>query len=133
MSETTRSVLRGVLLVILATIIVLGVAIGDDTAPDRVASLGARIRCPVCSGESIADSPSETARAMMEVVAEQVESGRSDAEILDFFQARFGEVILLDPAPRGANLILWLLPVAALAVGIALAAGQLRVKVTNNR
>ena len=124
-----RAALRGGLIVILTAIIVLGVAIGDGSDPDRVTALGRQIRCPVCSGESIADSPSETARAMMSVVSEQVDQGRSDAEILDFFRARYGDVILLDPAPTGANLVLWVLPALALAVGVILAVGRLRTRV----
>ena len=110
----------------LAGIIVAGVAAGSNAPDDRVAALGARIRCPICTGESIADSPSETAGAMMEIVAEQVEEGKTDDEILAFFRARYGDIILLDPPIRGLNLALWLLPALALAIGVVLGFGTLR-------
>ena len=55
------------------------------TAPppleDRARAIGSQIRCPVCQGESIADSPSETARNMMDLVRDRVAEGRTDQEI----------------------------------------------------
>ena len=46
--------------------------VGDEAADDRVARLGASIKCPVCQGEAIVDSPSPTAAAMLEVLEEKV-------------------------------------------------------------
>ncbi len=80
----------------------------------------------MCQGEPIADSPSETARAMMDIVAERVAIGESDGQIVEYFRTRYGDWVVLDPPFRGATLVLWLLPVAALAGGIMLIAGRVR-------
>ncbi len=56
---------------------------------------------------------------MRAVIEEKVAAGQSDQEIEDFFIARYGEWILLDPPPRGKNLLLWALPALGLAVGAA--------------
>ena len=69
MSEKARRWIAGVVTVALAVVVVAGLIIGEDTEQDRVRALGTRIKCPVCQGESIADSPSETATAMLEIVA----------------------------------------------------------------
>ncbi len=104
-----------------ATVIVVGLTADRAPAsPDRVASISARLRCPVCQGESIADSPSGIARELQGVVREQVAAGRSDAQIEAFFQQRYGGWVLLDPPRRGATLVLWVLPVVALAGGAAI-------------
>ncbi len=84
---------------------------------------GARIKCPVCQGESIAESPSETSTAMLAVVAEKVAAGESDDQIIQYFTDRYGSGILLDPPFRGRTLALWLTPLAALAAGVALILG----------
>lgn len=84
---------------------------------DRVARLGNALRCPVCRGVAIADSPAEMARRMMEEVRTQVAEGKSDEEILSFFEARYGEWSLLQPKATGENLIIWLLPLFFLACG----------------
>ncbi|HSR47185.1 MAG TPA: cytochrome c-type biogenesis protein, partial [Anaerolineales bacterium] len=85
---------------------------------DRVATLGAAIKCPVCQGEAIIDSPSETASAMMELLEEKVAAGETDQQIIDFFQSRFGDGIYLDPPFEGKTVVVWLTPVAAIAGGL---------------
>ncbi len=90
---------------------------GGGSDADRVDSLAGRLRCPTCPNESIADAPSETGRALRDLIAEQIAAGRSDAEIEDFFVGRYGEWVLLDPAPRGRNVWLFGLPAAAALVG----------------
>jgi len=84
---------------------------------DRVQELSERLRCPVCKSVSIAESPSETAVAMRQVVAEQVAAGRTDQQIVDHFRARYGDWVLLDPPRRGPALLLWLAPLAVAALG----------------
>ena len=118
MDSKTRSVVGWVLTVVLASVVVVGLVMGDSAAQDRVDSLGARIKCPVCQGEAIGDSPSETARAMVEIVEEKVAAGETDSQIVDYFTARYGDGILLDPPFAGRTLLVWLLPVVAVAGGV---------------
>ena len=105
-------------LLVPAVVIVVGLATAEPREPDRVRSITARLRCPVCQAESVADSPSETAREMTAIVAEQVRGGRSDEEVLGFFRQRYGDWILLDPPVSDRTWPLWALPPAALAVGL---------------
>jgi len=125
-SETLRRWIAGVITVAMAGVVVAAVIVGEDTPGDRVQALGARIKCPVCQGESIAESPSETSAAMMAVVAEKVDAGESDDQIVRYFTDRYGSGILLDPPFRGRTLALWLTPLAALAAGVALILGSRR-------
>lgn len=120
MSDGVRRWAAGIITVALAAVVVAGIVIGEDSEGDRVRALGSRIKCPVCQGEAIADSPSETATAMMDVVAERVAAGQSDEQIVDYFTARYGDGILLDPPFAGRTLLLWLLPLAALAGGVVM-------------
>ncbi len=96
---------------------------GSSTETDRVEALAERLRCPVCQSESIAASTSQTARALREVIAEQVADGRSDAEIESYFVGIWGEWVLLDPPARGRTLLLWLLPLAGAGIGVAAIVG----------
>lgn len=120
MPERIRRWAAGLVTVALAVVVVVGIVIGEDTESDRVRALGERIKCPVCQGEAIADSPSETAEAMMNVVAEKVAQGQTDDQIVEYFTARYGDGILLDPPFAGRTLLLWVLPVVALAAGVVL-------------
>ena len=118
MDSRARNLVGSVITVILAAVVIVGLIMGDSAEEDRINALGARIKCPVCQGEAIGDSPSETSRAMMAIVEEKVAAGETDAQIVDFFTARYGNGILLDPPFSGSTLLVWLLPVAAVAGGI---------------
>lgn len=103
-------------------ILVLGVLVAvlvltNPSEADRVERLGNSIRCPVCQGESIADSPSTMARDMMDLVSERVAQGWSNDEIIDELLTSYSGAVLLDPPASGSTLALWLAPVAALLVG----------------
>ena len=106
-----------VVAMVLAAVIVGGLLLAPPREVDRVDALAQQLRCPVCQGESVAASPSEMARAIRDQVAEMVAAGRTDAEILDHYVARYGRWVLLDPPLAGDTLLLWLLPVAAAAAG----------------
>ncbi len=93
---------------------------------ERVMRLGRLLRCPLCQGLSIADSPSSTARAQLDKVRELVAQGKSDQEIFDYFVARYGEFALLQPTASGSNLIVWLGPGVLLVVGFLIILGQVR-------
>lgn len=93
------------------------------TAPstsDRVESVGQRIMCPVCQGESIADSPAEMAVDMIELVRERVDQGRSDQDIIDELLSGYSGAVLLDPPVAGLTLALWLAPVVAVLAGVGI-------------
>ena len=89
----------------------------SDNPEARIERLGRSLRCPICRGVSIAESPSAVADAMMQLLREQVKEGRSDAEVLKYFEERYGEWILLEPKPKGVNWGIWLLPGLFLAGG----------------
>lgn len=83
----------------------------------RAYALGMRINCPVCRGESIAQSQTPIAREMMNEVRAGIREGLEDREILARFEAAYGERILLEPPRRGVNWLLWGLPGALLLGG----------------
>lgn len=69
-----------------------------------------QLRCPVCRGIPIAESPSELAQNMMEVIRQKLKEGESEEAVLKYFEDRYGEWILLKPKPKGLNLMIWVLP-----------------------
>ena len=79
--------------------------------------LASRMRCPVCQGLSIADSPSESAVNMRNEVRELLEQGYSPEQVISYFEQAYGEFVRLVPKPRGFNLLVWILPLAALVLG----------------
>ena len=89
----------------------------DTAAERRVKEVASNLRCPVCQGLSILDSPSELAQDMVRLVREQVAAGKTKAEIESVFVQSYGEWVLLKPPARGANLAVWLGPFLLLFAG----------------
>ena len=94
-----------------------------ETRTKRVASL---LRCPVCQGLSVADSPSSTAQNMKAHVRELVAAGYDQDQILAYFERSYGEFVRLEPARRGVNWLVWIAPVAGLLLGVAIVLFALR-------
>lgn len=117
----SRAVDAGLVAVAVALLAVtaIGLLFGRSGESDRGYELQQRLRCPVCTSVSIAESQSDTAVAMRRAVDEQIAAGRSDAQIIDYFRARYGDWVLIDPPARGPTLLLWLLPAAVALAGLA--------------
>lgn len=98
------------------------IAISDSALEVRTAAVAATLRCPVCQGESIQDSPASLAREMRAVVKERLRAGETPDQIKAYFVGRYGEWILLEPTTKGLNLALYILPVALVIGGLALVA-----------
>jgi cytochrome c-type biogenesis protein CcmH len=90
-----------------------------DTALEALTrNVAAQLRCPVCQGLSLADSPSELALEMKDVVRTQLAAGRTPDEVKSYFVTKYGEWILLEPPRRGVNILAYALPAIALTVGL---------------
>ena len=93
----------------------------EQTEIDRqVMAVSAELRCPVCQGLSLADSPSELSQEMRAVVRSLLEEGKTPAEVKAYFVSKYGEWILLEPEPAGFNMAVYVLPIAGLLGGAAL-------------
>jgi cytochrome c-type biogenesis protein CcmH len=68
------------------------------------------------------------ARAQLDMVRELVASGKSDQEVRDYFVARYGEWVLLQPKAEGFNWLVWLGPGMLVVGGFALILRQLKPK-----
>ncbi len=89
------------------------------TAQDRVTTISNSVKCPVCSGESVAASNAPASQEIRRQIAEQVQQGQTDEEIRSFYAAKYGQGILLTPSASGVNALVWILPIVAFAIGIA--------------
>lgn len=78
------------------------------------------LRCVVCQGESIADSPAEVARDMRLLVRARLAAGESRQSIKDFLVSRYGDHVLMTPPLKPATYGLWFGPPAILLLGAGL-------------
>jgi len=97
--------------------------LADPALEARARGISKDIRCPVCQGESIDDSNAPISRDLRLIIRERILAGDTDAEVVDYIVARYGEFVLFNPRAEGSNLILWFagpaLFLAAIAVAVA--------------
>ncbi|POF63443.1 cytochrome C biogenesis protein [Novacetimonas maltaceti] len=93
----------------------------DPAQEQRAEAIGAQLRCLVCQNESIEDSSADLARDLRHVVREHVAKGESNKQVMDWMVERYGNFIRLRPPLTTGTLLLWLMPVLALLVGVAVA------------
>ena len=102
--------------------------LADSAMEARARALSAELRCMVCQNQSIDDSDATLARDLRLLVRERLKAGDSDAAVLDYLHARYGDFILLKPPFKPGTALLWLLPALAVALGgIAIALGARRL------
>jgi cytochrome c-type biogenesis protein CcmH len=114
-------------LVVLAAWAMLGPASIPVTAAapvddDQVREIGAELRCVVCQNLSVADSPSETAQQMRQIIRERLAGGDTPEQVKAYFVEKYGLWILLAPPRQGFNLLVWVVPFIGLAIGLVIVA-----------
>jgi cytochrome c-type biogenesis protein CcmH len=92
----------------------------DSILDARTKEVASQLRCPVCQGLSIQDSPSELSQQMKQLVHDQLKAGKSPDEVKAYFVSKYGEWILLAPPAHGMNLAVYLAPFVLLLGGGAL-------------
>ena len=89
----------------------------DSALEAMTTTLASELRCPVCQGNSIQDSPSELAQQMRDLIRDQLRAGRTPDEVRAYFVDKYGEWILLAPKATGLNLVVYVIPFAAILLG----------------
>ena len=115
------------LLVAICIVAALGLPAAHAVQPDEIMSdpvkearardLSRELRCMVCQNQSIDDSEAPLAKDLRILVRERIAAGDSNAQVIDFIVARYGEFVLLKPRLNSHTWILWLLPPLVLAGG----------------
>jgi len=91
----------------------------DPAVEARVMNLATVLRCLVCQNQTLADSNAELAVDLRNQLREQVKAGRSDAEIIDYLVARYGDFVLYRPPVKTTTVLLWAGPFVLLLAGLA--------------
>jgi cytochrome c-type biogenesis protein CcmH len=86
-------------------------------SPPRQADLEAEIVCPTCK-TTLDMSTSPIAARMKSFIRVRIAAGDTSEQIKAQLVAQFGPAVLAEPPKRGFDLLAWLLPLAALALGI---------------
>jgi cytochrome c-type biogenesis protein CcmH len=91
--------------------------LADPVLEARARALSRELRCMVCQNQSIDDSDAPLAKDLRVLVRERLVAGDTDAQVIDFLVARYGEFVLLKPRVSWHTALLWGAPVGILLIG----------------
>ena len=105
-------------------------AVAEETklnaeSEQRLKALALELRCLVCQNQTIADSNADLAIDLRTQIREQIQAGKSDAQIKEYMVARYGDFVLYRPPVQSNTLLLWVAPFLLLAGGITFLIRQL--------
>lgn len=111
-------------LILLAVAAVWGVTVVRAAQPktidQRTYEVASQLQCPVCHGESVADSSSPIAQTMRDLIRQKLTAGESEQQVIQEFHQRYGDTILESPPMQGFTLLIWLGPIVMLLAGLML-------------
>jgi cytochrome c-type biogenesis protein CcmH len=87
-----------------------GTSVRAQSLDDRARSVEQSMRCPVCQGETVADSPSDIARSMRVDIRARLARGQTPRQIRAYYVSRYGDFIVLAPPDSGFGRFAWLAP-----------------------
>jgi cytochrome c-type biogenesis protein CcmH len=91
-----------------------------QTLDQRVQAVASQLKCPVCQNESVASSPSWMAQQMRNTIRQQLQEGKSEQDVIEYFRQRYGDSIVWTPQWQGVGMLAWLVPIALLLLGLLL-------------
>lgn len=86
----------------------------------KVSDISDELMCPVCRGQTVAESNSALANDFKKIIRKKLETGESKQEIFNYFTERYGESVLASPPTRGIRLIVWLAPLLVIISGFVI-------------
>src|ERR1043165_7034478 len=92
----------------------------DPVLEKRVLGIASELRCLVCQNQTLADSNAPLALDLRNEVREQLKSGKSERDVVDFMVARYGDFVRYRQPLKASTLLLWGGPFLLLAFGLLL-------------
>jgi cytochrome c-type biogenesis protein CcmH len=92
----------------------------DPVLENRVMALAEELRCLVCQNQTLADSNAPLAEDLRSQIRERMREGNSDAQVVDYLVARYGDFVRYRPPLKATTILLWFGPLLLLAAGFAL-------------
>jgi cytochrome c-type biogenesis protein CcmH len=89
----------------------------DPALETRLKAMSQELRCLVCQNATLADSNAPLAEDLRKEIRGQMRAGKTDAEIVDYLVARYGDFVRFRPPVNSNTALLWFGPFLLLLIG----------------
>jgi cytochrome c-type biogenesis protein CcmH len=92
---------------------------GHPTVAAETMHIAALVRCPVCEGQSAAQSDAPASVQIRAQIQRELVAGEHQGQILAGLVSAYGPGILEQPEASGIDLVVWVVPVLAVVAAVA--------------
>jgi len=100
----------------LAALLLAAPAAASERHPTQ-GELESELMCPICAGETLAQSDTAPAQRIKAYIASRIADGATKSQIKDELVTQWGQRILAAPPRHGFNLLAWVLPLVGIVGG----------------
>lgn len=115
-------ILAFVLATSLLTVMIANAQDGQPRKPtdDEVNAVAKKLYCPVCPNTPLDVCETQACKDWRAQIRDQLTSGWSEQQIMDYFVQQYGERVLGEPQRSGFTSMVWVLPLIAVLLGIVI-------------
>jgi cytochrome c-type biogenesis protein CcmH len=92
----------------------------QEVTDDEVLAVAKKLYCPVCPNTPLDVCETQACQDWRAQIKDQLSSGWSEQQIIEYFVAQYGERVLAEPERKGFTSLVWVLPVIAVLLGGAI-------------
>jgi cytochrome c-type biogenesis protein CcmH len=111
-------IILGLLLPFSASAFSMDKSLENPSQESRARDLFREIRCIVCVSQPIAESDTDLARDLRNLIRKRIIEGETNKQIKTYLVSRYGEQILLSPPLKQSTILLWVTPIIFILIGI---------------
>jgi cytochrome c-type biogenesis protein CcmH len=100
----------------LAALVLAAPGAASESHPTQ-GELESELMCPICAGETLAQSDTAPAQRIKAYIASRIADGATKSQIKDELVTQWGQRILAAPPRHGFNLLAWVLPLVGVVGG----------------
>lgn len=106
------------LVLALVALVLAAPAVASEQHP-TLGELEGQLMCPICEGETLAQSDSPAAQRIKAYITQRIDQGATRSQIKHELVQQWGTRILAAPPRHGFDLLAWLLPIVGVLGGAA--------------
>jgi cytochrome c-type biogenesis protein CcmH len=113
---------------VLVGLLVVGIvaAQGGPVTDDQVNAIAKRLNCPVCENVPLDVCETQACVQWRDLIRQKLAAGEKPEQIINYFQATYGDRVLQEPPRGGFTVLVWILPFVGLVAGVAILVVVLR-------
>ncbi len=121
-----KSVLKGLLILLVVFLQLQGLVFASTPTPNEVDAVARTLYCPLCVGQRLDSCEIPLCQDMKREIAQMLAEGHTPEEIRAYFVEQYGPIVLGEPPRKGINWLAWVIPVIVLIAAVGYAGVKVR-------